>query len=121
MEIIISDEMKIKEVQEKFNEHFPFLKLEFYKNDHDEGEGSPKRDILNSDFTLKEAGKDGDQGEISIHGNQKVSTLEDAFQETFGLNVQVFRKSGELWLQTTTTDSWTLSEQNREGEEMAGR
>jgi hypothetical protein len=27
--------------------------------------------------------------------------------------VQVFRKSGKLWIQTTATDQWTLGEQNK--------
>jgi hypothetical protein len=49
----------------------------------------------------------------------KVSELEELFEEVFGLSVQVFRKSGESWLQTTTTDSWTLNQQNLKGKEMS--
>jgi hypothetical protein len=39
--------------------------------------------------------------------------VENAFEEMYGLSVQVFRKSGNTWLQTTTSDSWTLNEQNQ--------
>jgi hypothetical protein len=42
----------------------------------------------------------------------KVGELEHAFNVKFGLSAQVFRKSGEIWLQTTTTDTWTLAKQN---------
>ncbi|MBK6949217.1 MAG: hypothetical protein IPH16_15200 [Haliscomenobacter sp.] len=44
-----------------------------------------------------------------------VREFEQAFYDTYGLNVQVFRRSGNIWIQTTATDSWTLAEQNRKG------
>jgi hypothetical protein len=43
----------------------------------------------------------------------KVGELENLFAEKFGLYVQLFRKSGKVWLQTTTTDTWTLKEQSK--------
>ena len=49
-----------------------------------------------------------------------VSDLEQKFAELFGLSVQVFRKSANVWLETTVTDGWTLEEQNRQGEALAG-
>jgi len=49
----------------------------------------------------------------------KVSELEKIFLEDYGLNVQVFRNSGRVWLETTMTDDWTLAEQNRQGEELS--
>ncbi len=96
MEITISDKQSIAQVKTFFTEPFPFLKLEFYINEHQTGEG-------NSDQ--------------SIHGNQKVSTLEQAFHDQCNLNVQVSLKSNEVWLQTTATDEWTLSEQNHTARE----
>ena len=48
----------------------------------------------------------------------KVAELENDFSGQFGLQVQVFRKSGEVWLQTTKTDNWTLIEQNQAALEM---
>jgi hypothetical protein len=33
--------------------------------------------------------------------------------------VQVFRKSGKVWLETTVTDGWTLEEQNLQGEALS--
>jgi hypothetical protein len=32
---------------------------------------------------------------------------------------QVYRKSGKIWLETTVTDSWTLEEQNKQGESLS--
>ena len=39
--------------------------------------------------------------------------------KTFGLSAQVFRLSGDVWLETTSTDNWTLEEQNSTGQEAA--
>lgn len=73
------------------------------------------------DKTIGEVRNKHNSGEVSIHGNQKVSTLESNFHDTFGLNVQVFRKSANLWLQTTVTDEWTLSQQNETAKEFSLR
>ena len=117
MEITISDNQTIQEPQDQFNEHFPFLKIEFYKKEHEVGQGNLVSSKLDSSKSIGEIRTIHDTGDLSIHGNQKVSTLEQAFHDTYGLNVQVWRKSGEIWLQTTATDEWTLSEQNHTGEE----
>ncbi|MEI9910895.1 MAG: hypothetical protein WDO71_15215 [Bacteroidota bacterium] len=48
-----------------------------------------------------------------------VGQLEDIFQKQFGLQVQVSRRSGTLWLETTMTDNWTLKQQNDHGRELS--
>lgn len=113
--MFITDTKTLREVKLEFQEKFPFLKLEFYKGRHSEGQGSLEKDHLNEALTVSKARNVHNEGELGIHGNLKVSSLEQSFQEMYGLNVQVFRKSGELWLQTTSTDEWTLSEQNEKG------
>ena len=120
-EIKITDDKTIEEVQEAFHEHFPFLKLESYSGEHSEGKGTLDSLKINVDKTIGEARNKHNSGEVSIHGNQKVSTLESNFHDTFGLNVQVFRRSANLWLQTTVTDEWTLSQQNETAKEFSLR
>jgi len=55
------------------------------------------------------------EGDFRIDSKLPVGEFEQKFLAKYGLNVQVFRKSGNLWMQTTATDSWTLAEQNRKG------
>ena len=117
MEITITDSKTLAEVQAEFNQHFPFLKLEFFKKHNEEGEGSKKSEAINLSKKIADVRSIYGMEELSINGHKKVSTLEDEFFECYGMNVQVFRKSGKAWLQTTTTDSWTLTEQNNEGKE----
>lgn len=111
----IKDNKKIIEIQREFNEKFPYLKLEFYKSAHEAGEGSPEDKKLDPYKTVAEVRTKHKSGDLSLHGNVKVETLEHRFEQDYGLHVQVYRKSGDIWLQTTATDSWTLSEQNDKG------
>ena len=118
-DIKISDNKTIGEVQAEFKEHFPFLKIEFYSGEHSEGQGTLDALKINVNKTIGEVRNKHTSGELSIHGNQKVSTLESNFHDMFGLNVQVFRRSANLWLQTTVTDDWTLSQQNETAKEFS--
>lgn len=121
MEIIIKDQSTVKDIQKEFQQHYPFLNIEFYRHEHQAGEGNSNLTKVDSKETLGQIRTKHNTGELSIHGNLKVSTLESKFHDIYGLNAQVFRKSGELWLQTTATDEWTLSEQNNTAMEHANK
>ena len=41
--------------------------------------------------------------------------VESDFRDLFNLNIQIFRKSKDLWLQTSATDDWSLEKQNSKG------
>jgi hypothetical protein len=119
MELLITDNTTIKTIQDEFNKQFPFLKLEFFSKPHKKGEASAKELIRNNDKTLGECRKKKSDGALKIYAKQKVSELEQLFQDHFGLSVQVFRKSGRVWLETTSTDDWTLMKQNDEAIELS--
>ena len=112
----ITDSKKLKAIQAEFQEKFPYLKLEFYEGKHESGKPSPAGKQLGPEKTIGQVRTVQADGDLGIDGQLKVSTLETRFWQHYGLNVQVFRLSGNLWLQTSTTDSWTLAEQNRKGE-----
>ncbi len=113
--MIISDSKKISEIQSEFNAKFQNLKIEFYTKQHEAGEGNTEKTQIDANKTIGEIRTVQSSGELSINAHQKVSTLEGRLKEDYGLNAQVFRKSGNIWLQTTSTDHWTLSEQNEQG------
>jgi hypothetical protein len=117
--IQINDHKKIVELQKEFNEAFPFLRLEFFRHKHMGYQASSKKDLLSSDLTLKQSSKQHHQGAIVLKESMKVSELEELFRELFGLSVQVFRKSGRSWIETTVTDDWTLERQNEEGRQLS--
>jgi len=94
---------------------FPGLKLEFYAKSHAEGEGSPVQERLDGNQRLSEVRTVHTEGDLAIDPEMSVSEFEQLFADRYGLNAQVFRRSGNLWMQTTSTDSWSLAQQNRKG------
>jgi len=119
MHLHIASNRLISEVQNEFNKVFPFLKLEFFNNK------SFARSSFSASQLIPRSRKIGDgqltitDGNINIPGEMKVMELEKLLKEQFGLAAQVFRKSGNLWLETTMTDSWTLEQQNKHGSEIS--
>ncbi len=116
MNILVSPEKTLGQISTEFNQKFPYLRIEFFGHTHQKGGLNAPSDRLNPDLTLREAGHVDHDETFSINGNLKVSTLEDQFQKLLNVGAQVMRKSGGLWLQTSTTDDWSLAMQNREGE-----
>jgi hypothetical protein len=119
MQLRIAPTRLISEVQDEFNKAFPFLKLEFFQNK------SAKQNIGETGIRMAHNRRVGDcqatikDGEIEITNGLTVRELEKKFKNEFSLNVQVFRRSGTLWLQTTMTDGWTLEKQNEHGMELS--
>ncbi|HEY1038677.1 MAG TPA: hypothetical protein VGF30_04690 [Bacteroidia bacterium] len=119
MKITINDKRKISAIQDKFVKIFPYLKLEFFSKAHKPGAGNPKKLLKDHSLTVGDCRSVHKDGQITIRPSMTVTDLEQRFSTLFGLGVQVFRKSGKVWLETTVTDDWTLEEQNRQGEELS--
>jgi hypothetical protein len=119
MEILISGSRTIRDVQQEFSKEFPFLKLEFFDAPHTKDIALPKSKMYAQDKKLSAIRKLHIEGEVSVNANETVYSLENKLWRRFGLSAQVFRKSGNLWIETSLTDSWTLEQQNREGLEMS--
>jgi len=109
----------ISDIQKEFNSVFPFLKLEFFYNKNLSHSKLSIREITPRISQQADSQKSNSDGFIKINGEMRVNELEDIFQKNFGLSVQVFRKSGNLWLETTMTDNWTLQHQNNHGREIS--
>lgn len=119
MKIKISDNRKISAIQKEFNTVFPYLKLEFFSKPHTKGGGSAKKLMKSNSKTLGECRTIHKKGDITIVPQMTVGDLEQHFQDIYGLSLQIFRKSGKSWLETTSTDAWTLEKQNIEGEALS--
>lgn len=119
MKIQINDHRKIFAIQEEFNKMFPWLKLEFFVKPHKVGGPSPKSQIISSSKTVGECRTIHNSGTVTITPMMSVSELEQSFRDVYGLSVQVFRKSGKSWLETTVTDAWTLEKQNAQGKTLS--
>ena len=121
MNLHISEDSLIKEVQEEFNRVYPFLKIEFFDKAHGYRQPSAGNFRFDPKQRIMEAGKKGfRKGDIELGDKMTVYELEKKLQDLFCLSAQVMRKSGNIWLETTMTDNWTLKEQNEHGKEISG-
>jgi len=116
MQLLINNERTISEIRREFNDMFPYLKLEFFSRFHDAGKPSRLKFKIPAEKKLGEIRQSGNDGNMTIEPGMTVNALEQTLRNTFGLSAQVFRKSGGIWLETILTDTWTLAEQNRQGE-----
>ncbi|MFT5386226.1 MAG: hypothetical protein ACI81W_003639, partial [Saprospiraceae bacterium] len=72
MEMKISNDRKLKNLQEEFNSHFPFLRIEFFSRPHVSDIASADNEILNPDLTVGELCPLSSIGYLPLDGNQKV-------------------------------------------------
>ena len=118
MQLTIAPNRKIGDIQQDFNRMFPFLKIEFLNHKSIAAPKSAKQ-IIPANKTIGDSQRSVTDGALEIDGNMKVQELEKLFHDQFSLAVQVFRKSGPVWLETTMTDNWTLQQQNKHGSELS--
>jgi hypothetical protein len=117
MKIKIDFNKTIKEIQDEFRKEFPFLTIEFFKKPHHEHEASEAKDMYPHTMKIKEISSNPTEGVLEIRKDMTVNELEEILEKKFGLHAQVFRKQRLDWIETTTTDDWTLEKQNQTGAE----
>lgn len=104
----IKKDNTIADVLVAFNKEYPLLKLAMYRKAHEHNEGTKAKYELPQETLLADINPNLNDGMIQLHDDLTVEALEDTFENDYGLHVQVFRKSGDIWLQTSATDHWTL-------------
>ncbi|HZI55114.1 MAG TPA: hypothetical protein VFD56_15465 [Chitinophagaceae bacterium] len=107
----------VGDVQHDFSQEYPYLRMDFFKQLAGKHGPSIKQKVVRT-AKLSASGK-LTEGELEIHDSMTVGQLESVFRERFGINMQVSRKSGPVWLETTVTDKWTLKQQNEHGRELS--
>lgn len=117
MNLDITDDQTILQLQGRFHDFYPFLKIDFFEN---------YMQVYPREKQFRSIDYSRLLGEFRVHGNasdiipvkneMKVKEIENAIDEAYGLRAQIFRRSGNVWLETTVTNNWSLEEQNRQGE-----
>lgn len=117
MQVEINPDMTIGALNERFGAAFPFLRLMFFHR-------SPETDFRHSldmyaPDKLSKYLREGKSGKFILDPAHSTAETERKFDAMYHLHVQVARKSRKAWLITTTTDHYSLADQNRIGQEMA--
>ncbi|AFD06552.1 hypothetical protein Solca_1473 [Solitalea canadensis DSM 3403] len=115
----IDNNATVTDLQRNFNKEYSYLKVEFFRHQHETKKASPKSDQIDSKDLLINYLANGNSNTIDISEDRTVAMVEKDFWEKLGLSAQIFRKSGNLWIETSLTDDWTLSRQNYEGFQLS--
>jgi hypothetical protein len=113
--IQIEKTTKASEIMAAFSNQFPYLKIEFFKK-LITFERSLKKNFIKDDFIIK---TEKNIKFITFEEATLVSELKNQFYKNFNLSVQIMRKSGQSWIETSFTDSWSLKKQNQEAFELS--
>ena len=111
MILTINDNVQLDHLKEHFAKCYPGLKIEFYKTKHKRKIHQNDSDLIIANLPVGTIRKKGLSGNYKIYSFYTVSRVENELHNIYGLNVQVFRNENNAWIQTTTTDYFTLAQQ----------
>ena len=111
MELNIEKGQTVLDVKHQFVEKYPGLKIELFKKAHDHNESSSAKMRVLGTESIEDLVECDMPCTIGISRAMKVSEVEEEFEKTAGLHVQIFRKMRGVWIETVQTDSLTLEEQ----------
>ncbi len=117
MKLHIQYSTSINKIKDIFHNSYPYLKIEFFKKPHVQGEPNALIDMVKHNIPVGEINSVFKESAVSINPDDSVAKVEQCFRDIFGLSIQVFRKQKDVWIETTHTDHLTLSEQNNMGKE----
>lgn len=109
MFIEVKTGMKIKDLKKQFNAYYPNLKIELFAL----GSEHNKSNVLDNEIEINSL-KGINEAIVEFSGNSTVGNFEQLFKTQVGLAIQVFRKSGNVYLETSNTDDWTLDQEHKE-------
>ena len=115
MQLRIYKHTTVKEIQGQFSRHFSFLKLEFFLYRHPTGDDVPSNKEIFSGLHLKETSDFFKEGLICFSPSTTIMELEQEFQIELGLVAKVFRRGGDIWVDTSQTGHLSLAKQNNMG------
>jgi hypothetical protein len=118
-EVTTTGSKKLKTLKKEFNEHFPYLSIHIHSSEMAlKAQKGETIYSLDKEKTLTEVREKTGSGSISFSGRKKVKTIEQEFNEIFGLYVQICYTDakGARYYTTGSGDEKTLTESNRDKE-----
>ena len=118
MKLFIEKESTAEEIKKIFTTCYPYLKIELYQKPPDSNGMITKKELLPINFSMNRFLKKTGKGIINMDNDVTVEELENQFTN-IGVNADIFRRSGNVWVKASLTINWTLQQQNMEGEEIS--
>lgn len=114
MIIEINEHTVLAEIRKAFKAEFPYLDIAFFEKPHQTGAANAKAMMLEYNLTAGVAGDPHKTGSLLLENKQTIAEIEKHFESQFGLYAQILRKSGNVYLQTTTSDNISLNTLNED-------
>lgn len=106
--ILFIDDMKtIGELQDKFNECFPYLQLRFLDQ-----HATKTHPDLHPSTLIEEIRSGHKQGTLELKSWYTIARVEHDFKSLFGLNVQVLRREKNHWVMADEKERLSLHDQS---------
>jgi hypothetical protein len=113
MQLAILKNATVGVTQDAFHAEFPYLKIAFFSRSHREhGSNSARQMIGDRNQLLADLPGFRSEGLLAIEPHMRTWEVEKMIEENTGLHVQLFRKSGNTWLETSVSDHLSLEEQS---------
>lgn len=113
MNIHIQQHTLLNEVQTQFSKTFSHLSLQFFIDKNNDGNLTADEKILNDQLTFGGLCKKELDIELVIEAEMTSKHVEQLIHDKVGIIAQVFRKRGDQWLMTTSSDDQTLEALNQ--------
>jgi hypothetical protein len=113
MNIHIQQHTLLNEVQTQFSKTFSHLSLQFFIDKNNDGNLTADEKILNDQLTFGGLCKKELDIELVIEAEMTSKHVEQLIYDKVGIIAQVFRKRGDQWLMTTSSDDQTLEALNQ--------
>ena len=118
MQLYITENSQLKEIQEGFNSIYPNLWLDFFYRSPN-GPGQVKQLKANPETLIQSLSPVKGVQTIDISSTRQISALEHDLRNRLTIEVRILRKSANVWVETMYTGNWTLENQNFEGGQIA--
>ncbi len=116
MNIYISEEAVVEDIQERFHTLYPHLMLQFYKRPHNYGESIPAEDIISPRTPIEKIRMMHNFGWMDVSYYRTGVAVEHDFSHLFGLNARILQHTGNTWRDITNREAYTLEELNATAE-----
>ena len=113
-EIVVSGETRLSEIRDAFADYYPFLMIGFAHQEQYPAASSLA--ALSLEKPSDAFARMGASYAIDVSSQRSVVDVVRDFSDLFGVQIQMYRKSGSVWNLILYTDSWSLRRQNDAGE-----
>lgn len=112
--IYISKDDSIHQIQDRFSELFPFLKISIFKHVDLTSRQIGENILFCLDIKMNQIDLGFQGGFVTIFENMTIAKLEQAFHDKWGLVVEISRKNSHSELDSASIDHYSLAHANQE-------